>query len=400
MRVLLAGISTYLPSYTGAAKANRITLESLAARGHQCQAVTGMWHGAEPLKVSRRVIASLEERQVRYEQISTREILYSCNGVHVHAIEHIDRLRQCVEEKIRDFQPDWIFISSGDPSDFLLELCVKICPERVIYLAHATLALPFGPGAFNPSFKRAAQLRAARGIVAPSEFVQRYLSRWAGLTSFVFRFPVYGTPSLLEDPDSRKLVTLINPCAVKGMSIFENLVHELPQVQFGAVPTWGTSREDKLRLASYPNITLLEPSENVDAIFSHVSILLVPSLWDEAFGQVAVEAMQRGIPVISSDAGGLPEASLGVAKVIPVRRIRHYQHALDDRYMPIPDVSPQAIKPWKRAVLRLFTDPELYRSISVRSRAAAVKFAREATIDKLERFLSALAGCGKMDSAN
>ena len=58
-----------------------------------------------------------------------------------------------------------------------------------------------------------------------------------------------------------------------------------------------------------PNVCLLEPDANVDAIYARTRILLAPSLWAEAFGLVVVEAALRGIPCITSDAGGLPEAN-------------------------------------------------------------------------------------------
>ena len=48
----------------------------------------------------------------------------------------------------------------------------------------------------------------------------------------------------------------------------------------------------------------------------------MPSLWYEGFGLIAMEAMLRGIPVISSDSGGLVEARQGTGFVIPVRAHR------------------------------------------------------------------------------
>jgi glycosyltransferase involved in cell wall biosynthesis len=45
-------------------------------------------------------------------------------------------------------------------------------------------------------------------------------------------------------------------------------------------------------------------------MLSHLSsaeMLVVPSLWPEPFGRVAVEGMAAGIPVIASPLGGLPE---------------------------------------------------------------------------------------------
>lgn len=47
--------------------------------------------------------------------------------------------------------------------------------------------------------------------------------------------------------------------------------------------------------------------EALEAAYASARVVVVPSLWYEPFGLVALEAMARGIPVIVSDRGGLPE---------------------------------------------------------------------------------------------
>jgi glycosyltransferase involved in cell wall biosynthesis len=388
MKILLVSISTYLPSLTGANKANRLTLEQLAARGHQCHAVTGLWHGA-PIDNTTALRTYLQNHGIQFDAPRAEETCYSLKDVRVRAIDGISPLRFSLEAEIKTFTPDWILVSGGEPSDFLLEHCLKLSPQNVVSVVHATLALPFGPGAFQPNERRMSLLRRVRSLIVPSQSVQRYIRRWANMESFLFRFPVYGNPPFpVYENSPEKLVLMINPCALKGIAIFEQIARQLPDLPFGAVPTWGTNAEDRSVLANIPNVKLIDPCDDIDEILSRAAILLVPSLWDEALGVVAIEGMLRGIPVITSDVGGLPEAGRGVSEVIPVEKIRQYHKAFDERYMPKPVLEKQMIEPWKKAVLRLVGDPKLYKSVAIRSRAAAGAFVREATVEKLESFLS------------
>ena len=63
----------------------------------------------------------------------------------------------------------------------------------------------------------------------------------------------------------------------------------------------------------------------VAGFYRSLDVLAVPSLptrsWTEQFGRVAVEAMAYGIPVVSSDAGALPDVVGGAGIVVP--RVTH-----------------------------------------------------------------------------
>jgi len=43
------------------------------------------------------------------------------------------------------------------------------------------------------------------------------------------------------------------------------------------------------------------------SLFDQIDFLIFPSLWNEPFGRGVAEAMSRGIPVIGTDRGGIPE---------------------------------------------------------------------------------------------
>ena len=68
----------------------------------------------------------------------------------------------------------------------------------------------------------------------------------------------------------------------------------------------GTPRPDTPPIND-PGITIARnvPSAQVMAAWTRASVAVVPSLWHEPLGQVAVEAMLVGRPVVASDVGGL-----------------------------------------------------------------------------------------------
>jgi glycosyltransferase involved in cell wall biosynthesis len=59
-------------------------------------------------------------------------------------------------------------------------------------------------------------------------------------------------------------------------------------------------------LATSPNVSFVG-YQKPEAFYSQIDVAVVPSLWNEPFGMVAVEACAHSVPVIASRMGGLPE---------------------------------------------------------------------------------------------
>jgi len=103
-----------------------------------------------------------------------------------------------------------------------------------------------------------------------------------------------------------------------------------------------------------------------------------------------VEAMLRGIPVLASDAGGLPEAKLGVDYVLPVRPIEGYREDLDSLGLPVPEVPTQDVAPWEDALRGLLGDRGLYERLARQSRQAARDYVAAEDLARVEAFLQGL----------
>jgi glycosyltransferase involved in cell wall biosynthesis len=351
VRILLTSNASHDPARGGSTRSNLVWLEHLAAHGHDC-----------------RVVCSAVE--------SAPDSLRSIQkGVSILSVRDLVPRRAVLTEEIQSFQPDFVLVSSEDLSHLLLREAYGPAPDRLVYLAHTPQFFPFGPASWNPDPKAAAIVRSARAIVAIGHHMRSYIRESLGCEASVIHPPIYGSPPFAKFGSFEEgWILMINPCVVKGIGIFLQLAQSFPGLQFAALKGWGTTQRDLLALGSLPNVTVLESVANIEEVLAKSRVLLVPSLWYEGFGLIAMEAMLRGLPVIASDSGGLAEAKQGTGFIIPVRPIERYKPSFDENHMPEPVDAPQDIEPWKQALATLLGDRETYQREAEISRQAALQF--------------------------
>lgn len=386
MRILLAQNSPYYPAHGGGDKSNRLLLEALAERGHTCRVVArAAAYGPE---AHQQYLLELARRSVHPSSTDVGVVVFNLRTVTVHVVTSHANLRAYFAEQVASFHPDVILTSTDDPAQLLLEVALRAESTRVAYLARATLALPFGPDCAFPSTVKTQALRGVDTVVGVSQYVANYIRRWSGIEAVHVPISLMepGPYSCLGRFDN-EFVTLVNPCAVKGISIFLALAERMPDVRFAGVPTWGTSEQDRAALKKHPNIHILDPVDDIDQVLVRTRVLLVPSLWAEARSRIVVEAMLRGIPVLASNVGGIAEAKMEVDYLLPVRPIAKYHPRLDEQMVPLAEVPEQDVEPWYEALRRLLSDPMHYKALSKASREAALSYAGKLSARPFESLL-------------
>ena len=389
MRILLAHNSLYYPSFGGGDKSNRLLMEGFAARGHEVRVVARVERfGSE---AHDRLLSELAARGVVVDAAAHSSIRFRLSGVDVRVLTLDPLLRAFFDAQLRDYDPEVILTSTDDPGQLLLHRALHAHRARVVYLVRAIIGLPFGPDSPFTNEAKTATIRRADGVVAVSENVAEYTRRWGGMDAVHFPISLLdpGEPPSVGRFDNR-FVTMVNPCAVKGISIFIGLAGRFPQLAFAAVPTWGTTAADVAALQEMPNVTILPPVDDVHEFMAQTRIALVPSLWAEARSRIILEAMVRGIPVIASDVGGLKEAKLGVDYLLPVKPVVRYQSRVDDLMVPMAEIPEQDLTLWQATLHRLVADRAHYEQLSAESRRAALEYAKNLNVLPFEAYLQKL----------
>jgi len=187
-------------------------------------------------------------------------------------------------------------------------------------------------------------------IVSNSRFLQRALHARAGLASEVIT-PFIDTAVLRASSAAgeRDCLTFVGLDEWKGASIALRLAEALPDRRFLFLAGARASAGVRARAVRLKNVTCLEWAEEMGRVFARTHILLMPSIWEEPFGRLPVEAGACGVPTLASARGGLREA-VGDGGIV-----------ID----PVDDLAQ-----WIDGINRM-DDPELYASLSRAARRHA-----------------------------
>jgi glycosyltransferase involved in cell wall biosynthesis len=159
--------------------------------------------------------------------------------------------------------------------------------------------------------------------------------------------------------NSGDYITLINLNENKGGQMLIELAKRLPQYKFLGVQG---GYYEQIQDNSIKNIKYIEPQSDIKKVYEKSKIVLMPSQY-ESYGQVAIESISCGIPVINSTAKGLSEAL--------------NQEGIDINKIDL----------WVKEIELLMTDKDVYKKRSEQSKQRAKELDPKQYLSNLNQFL-------------
>jgi N-acetyl-alpha-D-glucosaminyl L-malate synthase BshA len=153
-------------------------------------------------------------------------------------------------------------------------------------------------------------------------------------------------------------------------------VREVPAVllMVGEGPERASAQALARRLGVHDRVKFLGRHDRIEEIMSLADVFLLPSEL-ESFGLSALEAMAAGVPVVGSDAGGLPEV---------------VKHAETGFLLPVGDIEGMAAR-----TIEILKDDEHRRGLGQAARArAASLFNADRIVTQYERLYERTLGQG------
>jgi glycosyltransferase involved in cell wall biosynthesis len=238
----------------------------------------------------------------------------------------------------------------------------------------------------NLEYRRAELFRPVDAVLVPSRFAQVYYRRALGLACTAIPGPWDWARVHCPEVQGR-YVTFVNPQPEKGVFIFARIVRELahrrPDIPLLVVEGRGGAEwleRAGLDRRTLGNLYVMRNTPDPRDFYRVSRLVLVPSLWQESFARVAVEALINGIPVLASTRGGMPEVLEQAGFLFPV----------PGRYTPTARVLPTAeeVAPWVETIIRLWDDAAFYEQEQRRCQAAAEAWRPERLAPRFEEFFA------------
>jgi glycosyltransferase involved in cell wall biosynthesis len=248
-----------------------------------------------------------------------------------HLLENFNpRAFVVMRRQIRRFRPDVVLTDSIENINVATWLAARTCGVPVCHILRSTFLLCWKGSMRKTSGNCGTACGSCQASSIGKKLMSRFVDAVIGETAFIIDkhlahnyFPNasrHVVAGLLPNPITAKPRDVIadRPIrigylgvldAIKGLDTLAAALATLDLSMQPEVLIAGTAKSQyaKNLPAKFPAATEFLGWVRPDDLFRKIDILVVPSLFEEPFGRVIVEAFAAGIPVIGARSGGIPE---------------------------------------------------------------------------------------------
>jgi glycosyltransferase involved in cell wall biosynthesis len=286
-----------------------------------------------------------------------------------------------VRRFINTINPDRICVSEigGLLAENLYAELKPVAAKKMVYLPKTIECLPFGTESIEKNKAITQVVQNCRTIVAASSYVSDYVSDNLNRETYFSYFPLYHPSKERSKYSPESKVTLFNGCLWKGLPVLLQCAEQLRDIKFRVVASWGTTSSDRIEASTYDNVEIVEFNHNVSEYLDASNCVIVPSIIKEAFGQIVIQSMLKGVPVIASTEGGLRESKLGVEWNLPVTPLNNKQKLRKATYK----CSDTYVEEWCQKLSIMTSDAQEWTRVSKKSYVAAGAFVKSISWDNI-----------------
>lgn len=322
--------SFYFDSFNGAAIATRALLEYLSRQGFATEVLCGTivdgdfegdpldwfsqrgWqfassNGAAWTAIASGVRSTAPHLKLRHNGVNVSVLRRDFHRYEDSTLAEAAEVLPLLDMLLESFKPDVLLTFGGDS---LTRECISRARRRSVATVFSL---------HNFFYNDLSLFSEVDAVVVPSQFASEYYKDALGLECTVL--PNLVDPNRVKvEQNETKYVTFVNPSIEKGVYAFARIADELgrqrPDIPILVVESRGTEETVAacgLDLRAHGNVFFLSHTQDPRDFWRQTRLCIMPSLFWESQGLVAVEALINGIPVIASDRVHCQKRSVGQA---------------------------------------------------------------------------------------
>ena len=262
-----------------------------------------------------------------------------CYTVKFHGITVYQQILPCSRHELASTAQEVLKIMYNRLRQEQTDVIVTVEDDIIALLAASMLKIPGCHFLHSPAYMKTFKANHSaytkflqdKAVFVVSRYMQQKAQEILGIDTIVW-YPVISLERYRSSlgKEKRYAIGYYSGGKHKGDEIVNRLISKMPEHKFIVMGRCYTNQTGN----DCSNLTYLGDTIDIKEFYGKIALLVVPSIGEEAFTRVSIEAAVNGIPVIANNVGGIPEAVGDSGVLIDVNLNERIDiDALADSYM-------------------------------------------------------------------